>query len=300
MAGHHATLLKSTVQDMLPSCDVYITDWIDAKNIPLHAGSFNMDDFIDYIIEYIKYLGSDLHVMAVCQPTVPALAAISILSSESKAKQVVPKSLILMAGPIDARKNATTVDKFALDHNLEWFKNTVITYVPPNYPGYMRKVYPGFLQLMGFVSLNIQKHLESHIKMFNYILNEQNEKATIKKRFYDEYFAAMDLPAEFYLQTIERVFQDFTLAKGKLVSKGREVNPKAITKCALLSIEGQNDDISGVGQTKAALDLCVSLPDYMKQHHLQDDVGHYGVFSGSKFRKYILPIINKFIYANIK
>jgi poly(3-hydroxybutyrate) depolymerase len=235
-----------------------------------------------------------VHVMAVCQPTVPVIAAVALMSSENDPR--TPNSMILMGGPVDARKNPTQVNEFAISKSLEWFEKMVIMPVPPNYPGYMRKVYPGFLQLIGFITMNLQRHITSHIDMYNNLLVEDDEKAEHQKRFYDEYLSVMDMPAEFYLQTIKEVFQDFTLAKGKLISRGRAVHLESITKCALLGIEGENDDIAAVGQTKAALKMCNNIPESMKHYHLQLDVGHYGVFSGSKFRNSIVPVIRDFIY----
>lgn len=292
MAGHHATLLRGTVQDMLPFFDVYITDWVDASQVPLNLGKFDMDDFIDYIIDFIRLLGPDLHVMAVCQPTVPVMAATAIMSARKDPK--VPKSMILIGGPVDARKNPTMVNTFTTDKSIDWFEKMVISIVPPNYPGYMRHVYPGFLQLAGFMSLNMQRHINSHIDMFKHLLVEDDEKADLQKKFYDEYLSVMDLPAEFYLQTIKEVFLDYSLAKGKLVSRGRKVDLDTITKCALLGIEGENDDIAAVGQTKEALNLCANIPKPLKHYHLQKGVGHYGVFSGSKFRQFVVPVIKEF------
>lgn len=292
LAGHHATLLRGAVEGMLPYSDVYITDWIDASQIPLTLGSFNMDDFIDYVIEFMHFLEPRLHVMAVCQPTVPVLAAVAIMSAENT---TVPKSIILIGGPVDARQQPTQINHFAMNKSIEWFQHMVVTMVPPNYPGYMRYVYPGFLQLAGFISMNIQNHVTSHIDMFKNLVIEDDEKASVQKKFYDEYLSVMDIPAEFYLQTIKEVFQDFSLAKGILKSRDRAVKLEAIVKCALLGIEGENDDIAAVGQTKEALNLCKSIPDDMKQYHLQKGVGHYGVFSGSKFRKHIVPVIRNFI-----
>jgi poly(3-hydroxybutyrate) depolymerase len=256
-------------------------------------GSFDMDDFIEYVIEFIRTLGPDLHVMAVCQPTVPVLAAISIMSQAGDPQ--IPKSMTLMGGPVDARKNPTKVNCFATARSIDWFKHTVIMPVPPNYPGYMRQVYPGFLQLAGFMSLNIARHIDSHLDMFKNLFLEEDEKAEADKKFYDEYLSVMDLPAEFYIQTIKQVFQDFDLAKGKLISRGRKVDTRSITKCALLGIEGERDDIAAVGQTKAALDLCDNIPNDKKHYHMQHGVGHYGVFSGSKFKKHIVPVITDFI-----
>jgi poly(3-hydroxybutyrate) depolymerase len=298
MAGHHATLLRGTVQDTLPFFDVYITDWVDACQVPLECGKFDMDDFINYVIEFLHHLGPDVHVMAVCQPTVPVMAATALMSSNNDPH--IPRSMILMGGPIDARKNPTMVNLFASDKSLDWFENMVITSVPPNYPGYMRKVYPGFLQLAGFMSLNMQRHIDSHIDMFKNLLVEDDDKAESQKKFYDEYLSVMDLPAEFYLQTIKEVFHDYSLANNKLISRGRKVDLKAIRKTALMGIEGEKDDIAAVGQTKEALNLCSNIPDKMKSYHLQMGVGHYGVFSGSKFRQFIVPKIKEFVYKHDK
>jgi poly(3-hydroxybutyrate) depolymerase len=293
MSGHHATLLHGTVEDMLSYADVYITDWIDANQVPLELGKFDMDDFIDYIIQFVTFLGKNIHVMAVCQPTVPVLAAISIMSIEKH--PCIPSSMILMGGPVDASKNPTKVNDFATGKTIEWFERMVLSHVPFNYPGYMRLVYPGFLQLLGFISMNLNRHLSSHIDLFTYLLVEDDIQADRQKRFYDEYFSVMDIPAEFYLQTIEEVFHNFSLARGTLVSNGHRIDLKAITKCALFGIEGENDDISAVGQTKESLNLCSGIPINMKKYHLQKGVGHYGVFSGSKFRKNIAPLIGEFI-----
>lgn len=296
MSGHHATLLRGTVQDTLPHFDVYITDWVDANQVPICDGSFDLDSYIDYVINYTRLLGPNLHVYAVCQPTVPVLAATAIMSEMGDTH--VPKSLILTGGPIDARKNPTAPNDFAIQRNLEWFDNMMITSVPSNYPGFRRRVYPGFLQLAGFVSMNLQRHVTSHFDLYKSLLIEDNEKAIRQKEFYDEYFSVMDLPAEFYLQTIKEVFHDFSLATGKFVSRGRKVDLNAITKCALLGIEGEKDDIAAIGQTKAALALCKNIPNDMKQYYLQKGVGHYGAFSGSKFRNIIVPEIKEFVQAH--
>ncbi|PCJ27351.1 MAG: polyhydroxyalkanoate depolymerase [Rickettsiales bacterium] len=296
MSGHHATLLRGTVRDTLPFFDVYITDWIDASQIPITDGSFDLDDFIDYIINYTKLLGPDLHILAVCQPTVPVLAATAIMSADKDLH--VPKSMILIGGPIDGRKNPTKPNHLAMEKDLAWFDQALVTNVPPNYPGYRRRVYPGFLQLSSFMMMNMKKHVDSHVDLFKNLIIEDDEKTAKQKEFYDEYLSVMDLPAEFYLQTIKEVFHDFSLAKGKFVSRGRKVDLTAITKCALMGIEGEHDDIAAVGQTKAALKLCKNIPDKKKKYHLQKGVGHYGVFNGSKFRKMIVPEIKDFVYAN--
>lgn len=293
LAGHHATLLKGTVSDCLPHFDVYITDWKDASQVPVDRGTFNMDDYIDYLIDFYRYFDRDVHVMAVCQPTVTALAATAILARK-KSKESVPKSLILMGGPVDARENPTEVNKYATGKSLEWFKSNTITRVPINYPGFMRPVYPGFLQLAGFMAMNLQSHIDSHIKLYQNLLADE-EEAEKRKKFYNEYLSVMDLPAEYFLQTIKEVFQDYSLATGKLISRGRKVDLAKIENPALMGIEGGKDDIAGVGQTKAALDLCKNIPRSKKRYHLQENVGHYGVFNGSKFRKDILPGIKDFV-----
>jgi poly(3-hydroxybutyrate) depolymerase len=293
MAGHHATLLRGTVQSMLPRCNVYITDWIDASQVPVSDGSFDMDDYINYVIEFLQFLGSDTHVLAVCQPTVPVLAAVALMSEAQD--KAVPLSMIMMGGPVDARKSPTAVNNFATDKSIDWFKEFVITSVPMNHPGFTRKVYPGFLQLAGFISMNWRRHLDSHVELFKHLLEEDDAEADDTKEFYDEYLSVMDLPAEFYLQTIKEVFHDFSLAKHKLISRGRHVDTTKITKTAILGIEGEYDDISGRGQTKAVLDLCPNVSDQKKQYYLQKGVGHYGVFSGSKFRNEIAPVIIEFL-----
>lgn len=293
MAGHNATLLRGTVEGLLPYCDIYITDWIDAAQVPLSEGSFSMDEYIDYVIEFLQILGPDVHVMGVCQPTVPVLAAVSILTEDED--KVPPKSMILIGGPVDARKNPTAVNIFATEHSIDWFQDMLITTVPANYPGFGRKVYPGFLQLAGFISMNWKRHIGSHIDMLKHLLVEEEELADKQREFYDEYLSVMDLPAEFYIQTIREVFHQFSLATGHLVSRGRMVDTASIKDVALLGIEGEHDDISGLGQTRAALDLCINIPEKKKQYHLQRGVGHYGVFSGSKFRSEVVPVIVDFV-----
>ncbi|MDX1917159.1 MAG: polyhydroxyalkanoate depolymerase, partial [Rickettsiaceae bacterium] len=246
MAGHHATLLRNTVEELLPFFDVYITDWIDASHVPLSAGKFDMDDYIDYIIQFIQDMGEPVHLLAVCQPTVPVLAATAIMSKEKMSP--LPLSMTLMGGPVDARKNQTFPGEFAVEHNLEWFENNVITTVPVNYPGAGRKVYPGFLQLSGFISLNLQRHVSAHISLFNDIINNNEDAVRKHTHFYDEYLSVMDLPAEFYIQTIKEVFQKFSLAKGKLKIKDKLVDLESIKSVPLLGIEGEKDDIAAVGQ----------------------------------------------------
>ncbi|MES2214461.1 MAG: polyhydroxyalkanoate depolymerase [Pseudomonadota bacterium] len=294
MSGHHATLLRGTVEGILPHCDVYITDWICASQVPASEGSFDMDDYINYVIEFLEALGPDVHVMGVCQPAVPVLAAVSIMSDGGS--KALPTSMILMGGPVDARKSPTIVDTVATSHDIDWFKDYLLSTVPANYPGFGRKVYPGSLQIAGFVSMKWKDHFKSHIDLFKNLLVEDDAAATKQKDFYDEYFAVMDLTSEFYIQTIQEVFQKFSLAEDSLVSRGRKVHLGNIHNVALLGIEGENDDIAGLGQTSAAFALCKNLPESYKEYYLQKDVGHYGVFSGSKFRKYVVPVIKDFIY----
>jgi poly(3-hydroxybutyrate) depolymerase len=293
MSGHHSTLLRNTVEGALPFFDVYITDWIDAKLVPVSSGSFNLDDYIDYCIEFMELLAPNLHVLAVCQPAVPVLAAVSIMSSEGN--KHVPDSMILMGGPIDTRKSPTKVDTFAVQKSLNWFEENLVTRVPYSYPGYCRAVYPGFLQLSGFVMMNVQRHIDAHVKLFNTIVEDKFDKAEAQRKFYDEYFSVMDIPAEFYIQTVRLVFKDHDLPLGKMVSRGRKVDPSKITHTALLGVEGENDDITGIGQTKAALTLCKNIAEDKKQYYLQKDVGHYGVFSGRRYREQIIPVINEFV-----
>ena len=298
MAGHHATLLRETVRELLPYCDVYITDWVDASTVPNKLGPFSLDDFINYLIEFMTLLGPNLHTVAVCQPTVPLLAAISLMSEKNDPN--VPDSMILMGGPIDARQSPTAVDVLALNKSMEWFHQMMTTEAPINYTGYGRDIYPGILQLIGFMSLNIPRHVNSHLDLLQNLLDGNTEKANHTIKFYDEYLASMDMTAEFYLETIQKVFKEFALAKDEFTSNGRTVRLKHITKCALLGIEAENDDIAAVGQTKAALEMCSGIPKSMKQYHLQEGAGHYGLFSGSKFKKFIVPVMTDFINKHDK
>lgn len=293
LSGHFSTLLRGTVKDTLPHFDVYITDWINASEIPQSEGTFDLDDHINYCIEFMEHLGPDVHVMAVCQPTVPVLAAISIMAANHSKSQ--PKSMILIGGPIDARKNPTEVNKYADNRHMNWFETQVITRVPMNYPGAWRLVYPGFIQLAGFMSMNMQRHVGEHMKLFQHLVIGDGESAQAHRTFYNEYLSVMDIPAEFYLQTIETVFKEYSLPKGTMVSRGRAVHPADIKKTALLVIEGELDDISGIGQTKAAIDLCKNIPKSKKTYHLQKGVGHYGTFNGRRFREQIVPFMEKFI-----
>lgn len=295
LSGHYSTLLRGTVEALLPHFEIYITDWTDGREVPTHQGSFDLDDYIDYLIEFMQFLGPDTHTMAVCQPAVPMMAAVSIMSDETP--KSCPASMTLIGGPIDTRRNPTEVNKLAQTRSLDWFKRNVITRVPFNYPGFMRPVYPGFLQLSGFMTMNLDRHIGEHIKLFQHLVVGDGDSAEAHRKFYNEYLSVLDLPAEFYLQTIEVVFQEHCLPKGTWVSRGRKVNPGLITKTALLTLEGELDDISGVGQTEAAQDLCSSLAPTKKKHHLQKGVGHYGIFNGRKFREHIVPIIADFAKA---
>ena len=293
MSGHYATLLRGTVERMLPGHDVYITDWRDAKLVPLTDGRFDLDDYVDYLIEFLTAIGPGAHMLAVCQPSVPAYAAIALMSADRH--PCLPRTLTLMGGPIDTRKAPTEVNTVATQRPFHWFENNVIATVPYLYPGYGRKVYPGFLQLAGFMTMNLGNHLVSHWEMFRHLVQGDGESAESTKDFYDEYRSVCDMTAEFYLQTIDVVFQRHLLPKGQMTHRGRKVDPAAIRDVALLAIEGERDDISGVGQTKAALDIARSLPAPMKQYHLAEGVGHYGIFNGSKWRNRIAPIVEEWI-----
>lgn len=298
MSGHYATLLRGTVETCLQNFDVYITDWINARDVPISKGEFSFDDFIDYCIEFMEELSPNLSVMAVCQPAVPVSAAVAIMSSENPHSKHIPNNMILIGGPIDARRSPTKVNNYATNKEIHWFENNVITRVPINYPGYMREVYPGFLQLSGFMSMNMKRHMGEHIKLFKHLVAGDEDSAEIHKKFYDEYLAVMDLPAEFYLQTIKQVFIDHSLPQGNMISKGRKVNLQSIVKPTLLVLEGELDDITGLKQTEAAIELCSSIPTERKEYHLQKGVGHYGLFNGSKFRNQIAPLIKDFIYKH--
>ncbi|ACS58517.1 polyhydroxyalkanoate depolymerase [Rhizobium leguminosarum] len=292
MSGHYATLLRGTVEALLPSADIYITDWIDARMVPMTEGTFDFDDYVDYVIEMLHFLGQDTHVIAVCQPSVPVLAAAAVM--EEARDPLSPASMTLMGGPIDTRINPTAVNKLAQERSLQWFSDNVIMNVPWPQPGFMRPVYPGFLQLSGFMSMNLDRHLVAHKEFFMHLVKNDGEPER-HRDFYDEYLAVMDLTAEFYLQTVEEVFIKHSLPKGELMHRGKRVDPAAIRNVALLTVEGENDDISGVGQTKAAQTICVNIPEDMRMHYLQPDVGHYGVFNGSRFRREIAPRIIDFV-----
>ncbi|ACA19217.1 polyhydroxyalkanoate depolymerase, intracellular [Methylobacterium sp. 4-46] len=294
MSGHYATLLRGTVEALLPGHEVFITDWIDARMVPLEVGRFDLDSYIDYLIEIFQHLGPDLHVMAVCQPAVPVFAAVARMEAEGMPG--VPTSMTLMGGPIDTRRSPTAVNCLAAERGIEWFKRNCITVVPPGYPGTWRQVYPGFFQLSGFMGMNLDRHLTAHWDMFKHLVRNDGDSAEKHREFYDEYLSVMDLTADFYLQTVETVFVQHALPKGEMRHHGAPVDPTAIRRCAIMAVEGEKDDISGVGQTKAALDLTPNLPDPRKLYHLQQGVGHYGVFNGSRFRAQILPRISAFMH----
>lgn len=298
MSGHYATLLRGTVEALLPHADIYITDWVDARTVPVTDGNFDLDDYIDYVIEMLHRLGPGAHVAGVCQPSVPVLAAIAIM--ETRKDPMLPASMILMGGPIDTRINPTAVNKLANEHPLEWFKDNVIMTVPFPQPGFMRPVYPGFLQLSGFMSMNLDRHVMAHREFFDHLVKNDGESAERHRDFYDEYLAVMDLTEEFYLQTVDNVFIRHSLPKGEMMHRGVPVDTTAIRNVALMTVEGENDDISGVGQTNAAHTICLNIPDAMRLHYMQPDVGHYGVFNGSRFRQEIAPRIVEFTRSNAR
>jgi len=293
MSGHYATLLRGTVARMLESCEVFITDWADAKMVPIEAGTFDLDDYIDYLIGYLEHIGPGAHVLAVCQPSVPAFAATAVMGEAGHPCR--PASLTMMGGPVDTREAPTSVNDVAVTRPLSWFRHNVITTVPLGYPGAGRSVYPGFLQLTGFLSMNLQSHMMSHYQMFMHLVTGDGESADATKRFYDEYRAVCDMSADFYLQTIEHVFQKHSLPRGEFVHRGKPIDPHAIVDTAILAIEGENDDISGIGQTKAALKLTPGLPEDRKEYLLAAEVGHYGIFNGSRWRNKIAPVVERFI-----
>jgi poly(3-hydroxybutyrate) depolymerase len=295
MSGHYATLLRGTVEALLPDHDVHITDWVDAREVPLTQGNFDLDDYIDYIIEFCRYLGPDVHVMAVCQPSVPVMAAASLMAQARDPRQ--PRSLTLMGGPIDTRQSPTVPNDLAMRNSMMWFRQNVITTVPFHYPGSLRRVYPGFLQLTSFISMNLDRHVNAHVRQFEHLVKGDDDGADGHRRFYDEYLAVMDLTAEYYLQTIQVVFKEHLLPRGAWVSRGRQIDPSAI-ETALMTVEGELDDISGIGQTKAAHVLTPGIPGARHVHWEQPRVGHYGIFNGRKWREQIMPRVRDFILAN--
>jgi poly(3-hydroxybutyrate) depolymerase len=296
LSGHYATLLRGTVEGLLPYHDVYVTEWIDARMVPLSAGRFDLDDYIDYLISMLHMLNGDVHVLAVCQPSVPVIAAVARM--EASDDPYGPHSMVLMGGPIDTRVNPTAVNELAERRGIDWFRRSVITKVPFPNPGLMRDVYPGFLQLNGFVSMNLERHIAAHRNLFTHLVQGDGDSAQKHREFYDEYLAVMDLSAEYYLQTVDTVFVRHALPKGEMTHRGAPVDVAAIRRVALLTIEGENDDISGRGQTEAAHRLCSNIPPERKSHWMQPGVGHYGVFNGSRFRAEIAPRITDFVLSN--
>jgi poly(3-hydroxybutyrate) depolymerase len=296
MAGHFPTLLRGTVRDLLPYFEIYLTDWEDARRVPRAEGRFDLDDYVDYLIEFFDHFCGNVHVMAVCQPTVPVFAAVSLM--EARGDRSVPCSMTLMAGPIDTRVSPTEVNRFAASHSLHWFERHVITQVPWPYPGMARDVYPGFLQLSGFMGMNLDRHLTAHRDLFHNLIKGDGDSADKHREFYDEFLAVMDLTAEYYLQTIETVFLNHALPKGEMLHRGERIDPSKIKRVALMTVEGEKDDISGLGQTEAAHTLSSNLSESMRERYVQADVGHYGVFNGSRFRAEIVPRLRKFIGAH--
>jgi poly(3-hydroxybutyrate) depolymerase len=292
LSGHHATLLRDTVNSMLTEHKVYITDWTDARMVPADAGPFHLDDYVAYMQEFIRHVGPEAHVISVCQPTVPVLAAISLLASNG---EPTPRTMTMMGGPIDARRSPTAVNNLAMNKSHEWFEHNVIYRVPVNYPGAGRRVYPGFLQHTGFVAMNPDRHLSSHYDYFLDLVRGDDESAESHRKFYDEYNAVLDMPAEYYLDTIKTVFQDFALVNGTWEVNGQLVRPQDIATTALLTIEGELDDISGAGQTKAAHELCTGIPTERQFHYDVEGAGHYGIFSGRRWRENVYPVVREFI-----
>ncbi len=296
LAGHFSSLMRSTIKALLPDHDVFVTDWHNARDVPLDEGGFGLDDYLDHLIEFLHQIGPGAHLFAVCQPCPAALAVTAVMAEAGDA--CTPRSLTLMAGPVDGRVSPTAVNQLAVDRPLAWFEENVITTVPWRYAGRGRQVYPGFLQLGGFVSMNFGHHVDQHLALFHNLVEGNEERARITEDFYDEYLAVLDLPSAFYLETIDQVFQRFLLATGRFEHHGRRVDPGAIRRTGLLTVEGARDDICGVGQTMAAQDLCAHIPKARRRHHLQAGVGHYGVFSGSAWERQISPVVKNFIRTN--
>jgi len=296
MSGHFATLLRATVKTLLQDHDVYITDWHNVRDIPLSAGAFALDDFTEHLITFLDVLGPRSHMIAICQPSVSALAAAAIMSEDNHPAR--PASLTLMAGPIDTRIQPTKVNEFATSRPLRWFEDNMIQYVPVQCAGAFRRVYPGYVQLTGFVSMNLERHVKSHTELMDHVANGETEKADTIRTFYDEYFAVMDLSADFFIETIRDVLQEHKLPQGKLTYRGRMVNPKSVSRMGLLTVEGERDDICSIGQTVAAQEMCSGVRAYRKVHHLQAGVGHYGVFSGRRWNNEIYPLLRDFIHVN--
>lgn len=295
LSGHFSTLLRNTVQTLLQDHDVYITDWHNARDVPVEAGRFGFADYIDTVISFLEYIGPGAHVVAVCQPCVQVLAAVALMAADDHPCQ--PRSMTLMGGPIDVRHSPTTVNALAFDHPIEWFERNLITNVPSRFRGAGRPVYPGFVQLNAFMRMNMQRHVKAHRTLYEHLANNRFAEAAAIKEFYDEYFAVLDIPAEFYIETVRMVFQEALLAKGQLMHHGQPVDPSRIKHTALLTVEGERDDVCALGQTAAAHELCTSLRPYMKRHHMQTGVGHYGLFSGKRWETQIYPIVRNTILS---
>ncbi|MGO9698726.1 MAG: polyhydroxyalkanoate depolymerase [Xanthobacteraceae bacterium] len=296
LSGHFATLLRATVRTMLPEHDVYITDWHNARDVPLIAGRFGVDEYVDHLIKFLEVMGPGAHVLAVCQPCVAVLSAVAVMAQQSNSAQ--PRSMTLMAGPIDCRVNPTKVNDLANKRDMAWFERMLTASVPIRYPGAFRRVYPGFVQLTAFLSMNIERHVKAHKELYEHLANGETEKAATTKAFYDEYFAVLDLTAEFYLETVRLIFQEYALPLGKLEWHGNRIDTSAIRRTMLLTVEGERDDICAVGQTVAAHDLCNKLRPYLKRHHMQAGVGHYGVFSGKRWENQVYPIVKNVILSS--
>ncbi len=293
MSGHHATLLRGTVEAFLPDAEVFITDWTDARLVPVIEGRFDLDDYVLYVRDMITAVGEGAHVVAVCQPGPPTLAAIALMAEDEDPCR--PATMTFMGSPIDSRKSPTVPNKLSEERPYEWFRDNLIQTVPATYPGALRRVYPGFLQLTGFINMNFDRHVDAHYRFFNHMVEGDGDSAEKHRSFYDEYLSVMDLTEEFYLQTIRDVFQEHKLARGLMTVRDRPVRPEAITDVGLLTVEGENDDISGIGQTQAAHGLCANLPDRLQKDHVQPGVGHYGVFNGRRFREEIAPMMKAFM-----
>jgi poly(3-hydroxybutyrate) depolymerase len=296
LSGHFATLLRSTARTMLPEHDVYITDWHNVRDVATEDGCFGFDDYVDHLIHFLEVMGPGAHIIAVCQPCVPVLIAAAVMAASGNAAQ--PRSMTLMAGPIDTRVNPTKVNVLAQSKPMDWFEQNLIATVPLRYAGAGRRVYPGFVQLAAFMSMNINRHLKAHHELYENLAKGELEKAKSTKDFYDEYFAVLDLSAEFYLETVRQVFQEHTLPRGTVTFRGGKVEPRAIKRTMLLTVEAERDDICAVGQTVAAHDLCSGLRPYLKRHHMQAGVGHYGIFSGKRWEKQVYPLVKNVILAS--
>ena len=296
MSGHFATLLRDTVRTMLPDHDVYITDWHNVRDVPLSKGTFGIDEFVDHLIEFMTVIGPGCHVVAICQPSVPTLVAAAVMAEDGHPAQ--PRSMTLMAGPIDTRINPTKVNNFATEHPLDWFRTSLISHVPWRYGGAFRSVYPGFVQLIAFMSMNIDRHVKAFQDLYGQLSRGEFEKAEPARKFYDEYFAVMDLSADFFIETIRSVFQEHDLPRGEMRWHGRRVDPGKIKRTFLLTVEGERDDICSIGQTLAAQDLCTGIKPYMKKHYMQFGVGHYGVFSGRRWAAQTYPVVREMIHIS--